>query len=205
MGSCVDRFSSGAPTSFWTLDEIKDKGIKFKIAPYYFQHIVQGIESKYGRQLPQIRVVLKDNVHVYRNDSTNSIEVIFKKKEDFDAAALKEVENSIKKLLENAESATDIKVSWWFYKKGDKEEAFGVANVAFLEKTYLYAQEQGKVPAKNNKLEVDGKTHFIFFEKGEINTGEIKGEQDEDKITITRKAVPITDHEADFPKSLPAV
>ena len=70
--------SSEPPGQAWKREETKD-GVTYYIAPYYFPHVVQKIESDYNKVIPLIRIDLTAKVKINRNDKKNAIEFRYNK------------------------------------------------------------------------------------------------------------------------------
>ena len=94
--------------------EESKKGYLFKIAPYYYQYVIDSLEKQYKRQLPCIQVEITKKLEILRDDP-NTIEFEFNRD---DSEALNEfiqAEALIENSLQEAQTMTDLTFPCWFY------------------------------------------------------------------------------------------
>ena len=178
-----------------------DTEIKFRIAPFYYQHTIDKLCQLYKlKWMPESTSDLTKHVLVTRSDHDSTLTLEIHKSEESYKKELREVDQALAKILNQAPSSKNLKVPWWYVRKGEDLLPFDAKQNQFVERTYLHCQDVGMVPAKNNMLEYEGKHSYLFFTQDELDVGEL--DTTDEVYKIVRKLEPITDHEKDLPKVL---
>ena len=195
-------FWSSEPEIVWEANEIPNKGTSFRIASFYYQHVIDQIESKYNVVLPMARVKLTDKTKIYRNDAKNAVEITYDLKDGDAINEVKELSDLISTTIESASERTDIMVPVWHSVEGSSETKFGVKENLAIEKLYLYNQHFGKM-VKNTKVKLGEYDFNLSFKQEEKNQGEaISNSEDVQSKKLVRKEVAIHDDLDNYPKLL---
>jgi hypothetical protein len=181
--------------------------VQYKIAPYYFQHVIDTIvKDKELGSMPH-KITYKGNVRIKRDDikSSLTIHIVDTKK---NSKELKDAEVEIDKIVENLAKATDLKVPWWYYKgTGDKEVGLPQQQNAKVELGYVENQVAGTQPKSELDIILDKVSYSATFiqgtkEKGQLEPKDTKGAAK--KVEIYRKLDKIDDHAVDLSKAFTA-
>jgi hypothetical protein len=182
--------------------------VQYKIAPYYFQHVVDTIVKDKALGSMAKSGVYKGNVRIRRDDikSTLVIQIVNTKNQ---TKELKDAEAEIDKIMEGLAKATDLKVPWWYYKSttGGKEVGLPQQQNAKTELGYVDNQIAGTQPDKELDIVLDKVSYTATFiqgtkDKGQLEPKDTKGAAK--KVEIYRKLDKIDDHTVDLSKAVTA-
>lgn len=203
MGNKLTKSEAQSPNKAGEVYQRKeaDTEIEFRIAPFYYQYAIDQLCQLYKlKWMPESTSDLTKHVQVTRSDHDSTLTLEIDKSEESYKKELREVDQDLIKILKQAPSAKNLKVPWWYVRKGKDLVPFDAKRNQFVERTYLHCQDVGMVPAKNNMLEFEGKHSYLFFTQDELDVGEL--DTTDEIYKIVRKLEPITEHEKDIPKVL---
>ena len=179
--------------------------VQYKIAPYYFQHVIDTIVKDKELGSMPLKITYKGNVRIKRDDvkSSLTIHIVNTKK---DTKELKDAEAEIDKIMENLAKATDLKVHWWYY-KGTEPKDVGLPQQqnAKVELGYVENQANGVQPNAEFDVMLDKVSYSATFiqgtkDKGQLEPKDTKGAAK--KVEISRKLDKIEDHAVDLSKAV---
>jgi hypothetical protein len=183
--------------------------VRYNIAPYYFQHVIDTIvkDKELGPNGMPLVIVYKGNVRIKRDNirSSLTIQIVDTKKS---SKELKDAEAEIDKIVENLAKATDLKVPWWYYKgtgTGAKDVGLPQQQNAKVDIGYVDNQVTGNQPKAEFDVMLDKVSYSATFiqgtkDKGQLEPKDTKGAAK--KVEIYRQFDKIEDHTADLSKAV---